>query len=847
MMSVKKLAVLFCLLGTVLVLSAQALPAGFTAKGNPGLYRKLMPLAKENLKKLDSSHKKAYKKMLREQDDILMAYLLAYESDGNLQQAEPQDVLSNYLQIRSLLNTRGTTHEPEFFLAYVADQTVSDERIEAYREALLRDGLRDIMDKSPNEMELYRAVSQWCVGRLKFQPTSGRDQSPLDITRKSLLGRCEEMQILFVAAARTVGLPSRAASTPWWPHTDNNHAWAEVWLEGAWHYTGDMDAAYYPDQTWFSGMIDKTVLIIADGTLPAPGDEVLAQGRYECSINSIRNYAGERTRSIHIQTVDEQGLPLPETALGVLVYNWGSLRALAWVKTDKEGELTLSAGRGAFYLSASKDGKQALELVPSTEDIAYECVITLKEGALAEQDAMLNYPANPFAWKQAPEVWNAGVKVAQERWSKVDRQWRERASDYPDSLLAEFAALFRGNQGEFERFLQQTHWLDGEFMAYCVGNEEEGQYIDPKFFWQASAEQVEALALQFMAFEHEFYYQDLASVIQPSVFYEELSEEFSLAKDVLTLFPKSFYFKHEDRMERLNLAMKWLKKKYKVDAAKALKGLLPLHVAIEQKYLSPTQYRLMAVSLARANRVPAEFSYQPDLIYVQHQNGEWGYYDIMKCAPETKTGETASLTKVTVALADEIGVPVAGMAGGLALTRFIDGSFYWLDQDFKEEGNGVYSVQVPKGEYYLQAGYRVSDSRTAFQMKRLDNTEADSSRVELSLREFPRKWEPAGKELLDILAEADTLGFSVAVIGNQPHENTKRICYKLEDLGVDYILIGALDSWSETPPARENYRFSPLWKTMHQADNRNWVRVVTLVRKDGEWQSYEGLWERMPD
>ncbi|MFO8144639.1 MAG: transglutaminase domain-containing protein, partial [Candidatus Syntrophosphaera sp.] len=179
------------------------LPPAFTSGGDPELYETLMDKAKDNLKKLDKPQKKGYRKLLRDQDDVLMAYLIAYESDANLCQADPADILSNYRQISLYLETYGTGHTAEFFLSYVADQTVSDERVEAYRAALLDDGLREILQTSDDELELYRAVSHWCVSRLKFTPTSGRDQSPLDITQKSFLGRCEEMQILFVAAART--------------------------------------------------------------------------------------------------------------------------------------------------------------------------------------------------------------------------------------------------------------------------------------------------------------------------------------------------------------------------------------------------------------------------------------------------------------------------------------------------------------------------------------------------------------------------------------------------------------------------------------------------------------------
>jgi hypothetical protein len=834
-------------IGITLLLAATfagALPPAFTAKGNPGLYKDLRAKAESNLKHMDGSHKKQYKKLLKAHPDVLMAFLIAYESDAVLTCADPADVESNYLQVKELLESKGTGHSPEFYLSYVARQTVSDERIQAYRQALLDDGLRELLDGDTDEVDLYRKVSMWCVEKLKFKPTSGRDQSPLDITQRSLLGRCEEMQILFVAAARTVGLPARPASTPWWPHTDNNHAWAEVWLEDAWHYTGDMDAAYYPDQTWFSGMIDKTVLILADGTIPSERDEVLVRGERDCVINSIRNYAGERTRRLKLLITDERGDPVPEAAVGVMVYNWGTLRSLVFLQSDAQGRLEFSVGRGAFYLSAYKDGKQALQAIPSGEDTELDYSLILREGPLPEQDEMLAYPANPFEWKQAPPAWNDGVKLAKEKWSAQDKAWSDHAATYRDSLLGAMVAACRGNYPEFEKFLGRLGQADGEFISWMLS--EDPQYMDPKFLWQATAEQFLALFYQFQAFEHMFEYEDLASVIAPTVFFEELPQPFPLAKGVSSLFPKQFYGKGkgEIRQEKLCSALTWLKKNYRIDAKRALQGLIPLHVAAKQKYLTPYQYRILAVNLARANAIPAEFTRQPDLIYVQYDNGDWGYFDLMKCAPEADVKDGSAFTRVKVLASDEAGAPVSGMQSGVQLCRYQEGSFYWLDSSFKEEGTGCYAISVPRGKYYLNSGYRISDSKTAFQLKYLDLSDTDSLALELTLRDYPRAWnKEVPPAILDLLAGEDTADYDAVLIGNHDRENSLRLAEKLRAAGVGFLWLG----YEPAPLELAEYRVSPAWQALVGADERNRVRTVTLYRKDGAWQSFEGLWDKLPE
>jgi len=842
MMNAKRFTLLIVFLACAIA-SLAALPSAFTSKGNPGLYKTLRSIALGNLAKLDRHQRKEYRRLLKEQDDVLMAYLLAYESDANLQIARPADVLSNYLHVRALLNTHGTSLDPEFYLSYVAKQTVSDERIEAYREGLLRDGLREIMESSTDEIDLYRKVSQWCVGRLKFQPTSGRDQTPLDITQKSLLGRCEEMQILFVAAARTVGLPSRPASTPWWPHQDNNHAWAEVWLEGAWHYTGDMDAAYWPDQTWFSGLIDKTVLILADGSLPAASDEVLIRGKYDCVINSIRNYAGERTRSLSIQTLDEQGNPLPNTSVGVMVVNWSALRPLAWLKTDAEGKLAFSVGRGAFYLAAEQDGKRALELVPSSDSTLINCDLTLKAGPLADRDDRLVYPSNPFEWKQAPEYWNEGVKREKERWNAIDRSWARVAASQADSLNAEFVKAARGNYAGALEFLRRyPHPCEG-FIEDCLA--EEWGIMDPKFLWQASADQIEAVYHAYLKYEDdENIGQDMGSLIFPSVRYEELPQPLGFRNGIPSFYPRSFYQQGETRLERLNRAARWLKRNYKIDPDKALSGMPPLHVVIGQKYLNNAQYKLMAVSLARANGIPADAGFRSKHIGVIFDDGDSGYYDLETCAPEIDPDEQEALVKLTVLVSDESGAPLGSNERAmLILSDIREGDYAWLEgYSGKDEGNGVLSFQVPKGECYLSAIYRISDSLTAFQTKHLDLD--DSLTVEIFLKDYPRGWNNGVYyELTELLTPADTTGFEIFLIGNHDQENSIRLAEKLRSLGRKFLWVG----YEPAPQPIANYVVSQLWAQWVTEDQRNRARTITLTLKNGKWDSYEGLWDHLPE
>lgn len=420
--------------GFVLVFLALLCPAALPSRAADHLYDKLYGLARANLANLPKPAKTEYTRLLRQYPDRLMAFLLAYEESGRLLEADPACVEGHYESLAELMEEQGITQPDEFFLSYVAKITVSDEPITGYRQVFETEeddygsfiwpslGLRRLRQEIRDPVELYRKVCLLATELLVYKPTSGRDQSPLDIAWGSLHGRCEESQILFAALCRTAGIPARAASTPWWAHQDDNHAWVEVFLDGRWHYSGDSDGGYWPDQTWFSGLAGKMVIITADGSLPAPDDEVLARDAHGALINSIRYYAGENTRTLKIKAVNKKGEPASNCNLAIEVYNYYSLRPQAFLSADHKGEQTVTVGTGAFFLLAWQDSLAALQFVPSNNLKELNYTLKLESSRLPERSVLMEYPNRKTDFRDAPQSWKDEVRAAKQSWqSKLDR------------------------------------------------------------------------------------------------------------------------------------------------------------------------------------------------------------------------------------------------------------------------------------------------------------------------------------------------------------------------------------------------------------------------------------------
>lgn len=198
-------------------------------------------------------------------------------------------------------------------------------------------------------------VNHWCHEKVTYQPSDGRTSSPL-ATVANALGRCGEESTFTVAALRSVGIPARQVYTPRWAHTDDNHAWVEVWTDGEWHFLGACEPEPLLDMAWFNepaarGMLMNTTVT---GAYDGP-EEQLGHTPLNTRINVTSNYAPVRTLQVFVE--DENGNPVEEAEVNFSLYNYAEYYPLAKKITDSNGRAELIAGRGDLLVWAS-DGRK---------------------------------------------------------------------------------------------------------------------------------------------------------------------------------------------------------------------------------------------------------------------------------------------------------------------------------------------------------------------------------------------------------------------------------------------------------------------------------------------------------
>ncbi len=300
------------------------------------------------------------------------------------------------------------------FLHYVLPHRFAQERADAWRTRLWPE-LRDLVADCPTMADAAIAVTNWCARRVKFKQTEWRDQNVTD-TLAAGYGRCEEMMIVGLAAMRTVGIPARPCSTPWWVTQDNNHAWIEVWADGNWYYLGGSEATTALDQTWFRAPAQRAGMVVSvlygkpsDGKtdgLAATGDRVYKTLRDASLINSTSVYA--RTGEFRIHVLDERGEPIAHCPLAVSVFNFGGLRALTRRRTAADGMATVELGLGEYFLSAGVGERRAFRILKTQPGELQDVQLPLQQGAQPPKEFWLRYPTPTEAARLARSLPKAG-------------------------------------------------------------------------------------------------------------------------------------------------------------------------------------------------------------------------------------------------------------------------------------------------------------------------------------------------------------------------------------------------------------------------------------------------------
>ena len=283
-----------------------------------------------------------------------MEFLYASMSSADMGDYTGEYFLDN---VRMSLRAReelawGEVVPEDLFRHFVLPVRVNNERMDEFR-MVYYDSLRMRVEG----LSLHDAaleVNHWCHERATYVPSDSRTSSPM-ATILTAEGRCGEESTFAVSALRAVGIPARQVYTPRWAHTDSNHAWVEVWIDGKWYFMGACEPEPALNVAWFNQPAARAMLMHTRvyGDYHGPED-VIQKSECYTEINVIDNYAPMRNSVVTV--VDAEGKAVEGATVEFKIFNYGEYTTVVTLPTNAEGKVSLHMGLGDMLIWASYEG-----------------------------------------------------------------------------------------------------------------------------------------------------------------------------------------------------------------------------------------------------------------------------------------------------------------------------------------------------------------------------------------------------------------------------------------------------------------------------------------------------------
>ncbi len=395
-----------------------------------------------------------------------LEFIYAYAPLSDLADYQPEFFLKN---VRYSLKARaempwGKNIPEEEFLHFVLPLRVNNENLDNFREVMYTEIINRVQGMSMKQAALE--INHWCHEKVNYRGTDSRTSAPLSTVKKTF-GRCGEESTFTVTALRTAGIPARQVYTPRWAHSDDNHAWVEVWIDGQWHYLGACEPDVDLDMGWFSEPAKRVMLVHTRAYGKYFGsEEVLTPEDRFSELNLTSHYA--TTKKITISVKNEDGSPADSAKVEFQLYNYAEYYPIATGFTNKQGFSSLTTGMGDLIIWAAKNGKFAYQRFSIPEKDTLQLVLNQTKPTNAVETWDL---VPPHAAKVESQVTPEQKKANDIRLAREDSIRNAYMKTFRDSVwVKEFAAKTKLPFDTIYRFIKLSYGNWDQISAYLEKN-----------------------------------------------------------------------------------------------------------------------------------------------------------------------------------------------------------------------------------------------------------------------------------------------------------------------------------------------------------------------------------------
>lgn len=238
----------------------------------------------------------------------------------------------------------------DIYFNFVLQIRINTESFQSYQREFYN-MLNDLLDKDLKKTVLQ--INEWAFSEVHYGPTDGRTRNSYE-TYLSGVGRCGEQSTFLVDVLRSLGIPARQIYVPWWTHSDDRHAWVEVYIENSWYYFGACEPEEQLNKAWFDIASKQAGLVHTHlfSSIIENYDLATDVNKHYKTMNVTDHYT--KTKMLHIVSKVDN---INEISLGVI--NYGSLEILATSKL-KHNQCKVEFGQGTVFIKANNGNKYFL-------------------------------------------------------------------------------------------------------------------------------------------------------------------------------------------------------------------------------------------------------------------------------------------------------------------------------------------------------------------------------------------------------------------------------------------------------------------------------------------------------
>lgn len=607
------------------------------------------------------------------------------------------------------------------FIHFVLPHRINNENLDSSRVVFFN----ELKDRVKN-LNMYQAaleVNHWCHEKVTYRGADIRTSAPL-ATVRSAIGRCGEESTFTVQALRSVGIPARQVYTPRWAHSDDNHAWVEVYVDGKWYFLGACEPSADLNQGWFSEPARRAMLIHTKAFGFYSGTErVMNRKRFYTELNTLPTYAN--TKEITVKVIGQEGLAMEGVEVGFMLYNYAELYPLTTKKSDFSGECSFLTGLGDLLIWAKKDGFFGYKKISVSEQNS----VTIKVDNLRKYDEIDDIDFVPPVEMAPLHVSKKGVEENNKKLKEEDairkayeNSFMTEAESFKlanklelkKSSIAEFIKKSRGNHVAIKKFIEEASKIDKSLVVDYLNSIADKDLRDAPY------------GVIISDFKHSVKYKnENKSLYNRYVLSPRIRNEF--LTNYKEVFQKEF---SSNQIEQFRLnpysLIKHINKTIKIDEEGMYYNLPMLPTGVHSLKITNSQSRnIYFVALCRAFGIPArlKLSETPQFYLNGWKDAQFDKKDV-KSNPKAKINFAFKGKNFTPKY--YIDFTIAKLENGAYKTLEFD----WTTAYNKFDKN----IEVEAGYYYMVTGNRMNDGSVLSKLKFFEIKEGENKTLKIDIR-----------------------------------------------------------------------------------------------------------------